>query len=260
MSEHRGLVNRILPFSNVDGPGNRMAIFLQGCNIHCLYCHNSETINRCIHCGICVPGCPSGALTFEDEKVKFNIKKCIECDQCLRVCPHFSSPRAMEYSVDALYNEIFEYKDFIRGITISGGEPTLQPEFVTELFKRVKPLGLTCFIDTNGVFDFDDIRIQELVEVTDKFMVDIKASGNTALLCEVEFSEHLTNLVKLLAQDKVYEVRTVLIKKYMDMEKTISDVEEILKDYPHVNYRKIKVHPAGFDEKIRKLISENIPE
>ncbi|MCH3959470.1 MAG: 4Fe-4S cluster-binding domain-containing protein [Selenomonas sp.] len=53
-------INRIIPFSCVDGPGNRMVIFLQGCNFHCGYCHNPETIHECISCGTCLAACPTG--------------------------------------------------------------------------------------------------------------------------------------------------------------------------------------------------------
>lgn len=62
----RAPVNRIIPFSAVDGPGNRTAVFLQGCNFNCKYCHNPETRKLCIHCGDCVEGCPGGALYFSD--------------------------------------------------------------------------------------------------------------------------------------------------------------------------------------------------
>ena len=61
------LVNKIIPFSSVDGPGNRTAIFLQGCNFNCQYCHNPETIHLCGHCGVCVGACPTGALDWKDK-------------------------------------------------------------------------------------------------------------------------------------------------------------------------------------------------
>ncbi len=68
-------VNKIIPFSNVDGEGNRTAIFLQGCNYNCLYCHNPETINHCNSCGLCVPHCEYGALSKIDDKVVYAAKR-----------------------------------------------------------------------------------------------------------------------------------------------------------------------------------------
>ena len=69
-------VNKIIPFSCVDGPGNRTAVFLQGCNQNCLYCHNPETINLCRNCGACVKTCPAGALSMADGLVSYNYKVC----------------------------------------------------------------------------------------------------------------------------------------------------------------------------------------
>ena len=61
-------VNKIMPFSAVDGFGNRTAVFLQGCNQNCLYCHNPETIHLCVGCGTCVGACPAGALSWAGEE------------------------------------------------------------------------------------------------------------------------------------------------------------------------------------------------
>ena len=67
-------VNRILPLSTVDGPGCRAAVFLQGCNLACAYCHNPETQNLCTGCGACVPACPAGALSLESARILRSLK------------------------------------------------------------------------------------------------------------------------------------------------------------------------------------------
>ena len=77
-------VNRIIPISTVDGPGCRTAVFLQGCNISCSYCHNPETIHACVHCGKCVPVCPTGAISMNDGRVVYDAKKCVLCDACIK--------------------------------------------------------------------------------------------------------------------------------------------------------------------------------
>ena len=73
-------VNKIIPFSSVDGPGNRTAVFLQGCNFDCRYCHNPETRNLCTGCMECVEKCPAKALADRDGRVVFDPAACIGCD------------------------------------------------------------------------------------------------------------------------------------------------------------------------------------
>jgi pyruvate formate lyase activating enzyme len=255
--EIKAVVNKIIPFSNVDGPGNRLSIFFQECNVNCVYCHNHETINLCRSCKLCIGKCPKKALSFFENKIVYNEEKCCECDTCIKICPCSSSPRTKEYTVDELLKIIDEYKLFIRGITVSGGEATLKAPFVTELFKRVKKLGLTCFVDTNGFFNKN--HIEELIDVTDKFMIDIKAVDKIEELCGTKLKNNLENLEYLLKQNKVYEVRTVLIENYMDMENTVKTVANIIKDYPEVIYKLIRVHITGLREEQKEIIKGNIP-
>lgn len=128
-------VNKIIPFSAVDGPGNRTAIFLQGCNFDCRYCHNPETRNLCRSCGTCVEKCPKGALFFgEDKKVHFHPEKCCGCDTCIHVCPFGCSPRIRMMNAEEVFAEVKKQQPYIRGITVSGGECTLYPDFLRELF------------------------------------------------------------------------------------------------------------------------------
>ena len=177
-------INRIIPFSNVDGPGNRLAIFVQKCPFQCWYCHNPETINMCIHCGKCVDVCPVGALSKVDGEVKWNQELCVQCDACIGTCEHMSSPKMYWMSVDDVIAEINKNRMFIRGITVSGGECMEYPEFLLELFTRVKAMGLTCFLDSNGYYDFK--QYPELLDVCDAVMLDVKAS-------DVEFHKQLTS-------------------------------------------------------------------
>ena len=170
----KAVVNRIIPFSSVDGPGNRTAIFLQGCNIDCKYCHNPETRKLCVQCGTCVKQCLAGALSVgADGKVTFDPEKCVQCDTCIHVCPHDSSPRTCEMTPEEVYARVKKQIPFIRGISVSGGECMLWPEFLTELFRLAKQDGLGTLIDSNGMIPFEDYP--ELMEVSDGVMLDIKA-------------------------------------------------------------------------------------
>lgn len=114
-------VNKIIPFSCVDGPGNRTAVFLQGCNQNCLYCHNPETINLCRNCGACVNTCPAGALSLVDGIVSYDYKACCNCDTCLKTCTFDASPKIRNMTPAQLYDEVKAYFPFISGITLPAG-------------------------------------------------------------------------------------------------------------------------------------------
>ena len=244
------LVNKIIPFSCIDGPGNRTAIFFQGCNLKCTYCHNPETINKCIHCGECVKTCPVQALSIENNRVLWNKDKCVDCDNCRKTCKKLSTPKTKDYSVDELFEEIKRIKPFIEGITVSGGECTLNDEFLVKLFSRVKKeLGLTCYVDTNGTIDFTEK--EELVNLTDKFMLDVKCFDNEEHIKITGCSNDiiLKNLNYLLDRDKIYEVRTVVAKN-LNNEYTIKEVAKIINKrckYKLNAYRKYGVRKEGLE-------------
>ncbi|WP_235663616.1 4Fe-4S dicluster domain-containing protein, partial [Aeromonas caviae] len=92
-------MSRWLPFSCVDGPGNRLVLFLQGCNFRCPGCHNPHTMGLCDHCGDCVPGCPGRALAMQEGRVSWQAELCTHCDRCLDVCPRHASPKTRQMSV-----------------------------------------------------------------------------------------------------------------------------------------------------------------
>ncbi|MEG0068184.1 YjjW family glycine radical enzyme activase [Cetobacterium sp.] len=250
-------INRIIKFSNVDGPGNRMAIFFQKCNFNCEYCHNPETIKACIHCGRCIEFCESGALERVDGIIKWDKERCCECDQCIKNCSIDSSPKTLEYSVEDVIKEIDKVKFFIKGITVSGGESSLSFEFITLLFKRVKELWphLTCFVDTNGGVDFQLEIYKEFVEVTDAFMLDVKAWDlkEHIELTGVSNENVIKNLIYLESIDKLFEVRTVVVKDLLNNRLTVENVSKIISNRP-IRYKIIKYRPFGVRaDKIEKL-------
>lgn len=130
-------VRRIIPNSLVDGSGNRTAIFLQGCNLRCDYCHNPET---------------QKIYSYESSDANSQIRW---------------------MTAEEVFNEIDKDIPFIRGITLSGGECTLYPQFIKELFILGKKAGLSCLIDSNGTIDFS--LYPDLMEVCDGVMLDVKA-------------------------------------------------------------------------------------
>lgn len=244
------LVNKIIPFSCVDGVGNRMVIFFQECNIRCKYCHNPETINKCISCKACVDLCEVNALGIsEDGKVIWNKETCIGCDNCILSCKNLSTPKTIEYSVEGLFEEIEKAKFFIQGITVSGGECTLNSEFLIKLFKKVKQIGLTCFVDTNGTIDLE--KEEELFALTDKFMLDIKSIDEKECIMLTENTNKITmkNLEVILKANKMYEVRTV-VAGGLDSKRTVDIVSKIIGNksrYKLIKYRKYGVRKEGIN-------------
>lgn len=242
------LVNKIIKFSSVDGPGNRMAIFLQGCNYDCDYCHNPETIGVCSSCKKCVAGCPTKALAKEGKKVVWDEKTCIRCDKCIKICPKNASPLVRKYEIEELVAEIKKVAPFLRGITISGGEATLQYKEISQLFRRVKEeTTLDCFIDTNGSLPLEEERYREFVDVTDAFMLDVKVwdkkthkklvgQGNRNVRRNLEF---------LMEEGKLFEVRTVVVPEILDNRETVEEVSKLIGEkgvrYKIIRYRRIGV-------------------
>mgnify|MGYP002605146612 CR=1 FL=1 len=166
-------INKILPYSVVDGPGNRVAIFFQRCNIHCDYCHNPETQNLCRNCGACVEECPGKALRMVNGQVCWAAEKCLGCDRCIQVCPNRASPKVTEMTPEQVFERICESLPFIRGITVSGGECSLYPEFLEKLFLLTREKHLTALMDCNGTIDLS--RYPELMALCDGVMLDVKS-------------------------------------------------------------------------------------
>lgn len=248
---NKALVNRIIPFSAVDGPGNRTSIFLQGCNFNCLYCHNPETINKCIHCGECVNVCPKGALYYEDNKVHWRDELCVKCDACLKACTHNASPKVKEMSVEDIILQIKKVRPFIEGITVSGGECTLQKDFLVPLFKEVKKLGLTCFVDTNGSIPlYED---NALLQVMDKAMIDLKSYPleEHKMLTSMENNIVLKNITELSKLDKLYEIRTVVVPELLDNKHNVHMISSLIASLnPNIIYKIIKYRPLGVREEM----------
>lgn len=240
MNKIRGLVKKIIPFSAVDGPGNRLVIFLQGCNFRCINCHNPQTIGLCTGCGKCVTICPTGALYLEPldfevggysntsrqilgaenlpAQVHFKAAVCKHCEQCLAICPVSSNPHAQWMEVGELRELVTKARPFLSGITVSGGEATQQLAFLLELFRTVKSdpalTGLSTFVDSNGSLPL--AGWEEILPVLDGAMIDLKAldSDIHRKLTGMDNAQVLASIAYLYRQARLYEVRLLIIPGY----------------------------------------------
>lgn len=238
MVPSEAVINKIIPLSVVDGPGCRTSVFVQGCNIACAYCHNPETQQLCSGCGLCVSQCPAGALSIQEnggetpkenkhDRVIWDESLCVQCDTCIRVCPSHASPKVRRMSAEDVWKEIEKNMPFIQGITVSGGECTLYPEFLTALFRRAGKAGLTCFLDSNGCVDLS--QYPRLMQVTDQVMLDVKAWDHDVFgrLTGGDVSIVKKNLKYLAEHGKLFEVRLVCLDSEHEGEKRQEGVPEV---------------------------------
>ena len=188
-------VIRIIHHSLVDGPGNRTSVFLQGCNLRCEYCHNPET------------------------------QKIVRYSENLALPPD-SEIKWM--SPGEVFQEIKTDIPFIRGITVSGGECMLYPDFMKELFVLCQEAGLSCLIDTNGTLDME--LYPGLLEAATGVMLDIKAWDKDKFhLITGGSNENVKKNLKFLAdQDKLEEVRIVCIPNQVDAEAILSGIKDTI--------------------------------
>ena len=147
-----------------------------------------------------------------------------------------------------VYQEICRQVPFIRGITVSGGECTLYPEFLQELFTLCKKDGLGTLADSNGTLDFS--KYPKLLAQLDGVMLDIKAWSEKDHLTVTDQPNDLVirNMKYLAEQGKLYEVRTVVVPGLFDCEETVCQVAALAARYLEkgdIRYKIIKYRPMG---------------
>ena len=159
-----GTVFNIQRFSVHDGPGIRTTIFFKGCNLKCLWCHNPESkgylpqlafaANKCIGCLKCEEVCENGGHSHIENKKQVAYKNCVVCRKCAEICPAgaleiMGKKISAEDAVKEAAKDIPFYSNG-GGITLSGGEPAMQPEFALEILKLSKEMGMHTAIETAG--------------------------------------------------------------------------------------------------------------
>ena len=170
-----GSVLRIERASIHDGKGLRTVLFLKGCPLRCRWCSTPESQsfglekgyarNRCIGCGICVRWCPERALSIshETQKVLTDLSKCKKCFICAAKCPQraikqYGSLMSVKEAVGEISKDEIFFFHSGGGVTISGGEPLSQPEFVSEVLRECRALGIHTAIETSFHVPYESIE------------------------------------------------------------------------------------------------------
>ena len=173
-------------FSVHDGPGIRTTVFFKGCNLHCFWCHNPESIRsqreveflpiKCIGCGKCFTVCPNQCHVLKDGEHIFDQEKCTACGKCTDFCYAEALTMAGKtYSPQEVLDIVLMDKPFYKeegGMTCSGGEPMLQKDFLEELLRLAKENGLHTAVDTAGNVPFE--WYEQVLPYTDLFLFDLK--------------------------------------------------------------------------------------
>ncbi|WP_321516258.1 YjjW family glycine radical enzyme activase [Marinifilum fragile] len=267
MSKLQANISGIIKSSVIDGPGNRMVIFFQECNLNCMYCHNSHTIGLCNLCGICVDTCPTNSLQIdsENQQIIHDANTCNRCDKCLEVCPENSSPFYKLMSVEDIISEIHEVKDFISGITVSGGEVMLHASFLNLLFQEIKSNSelkhLSILIDSNG--NINQEKWDSLLPYIDGVMLDIKAYSLDIHMQITGYSNEkiLNSIAYLNRKNKLLELRFVLVPNYNNDEIEIRNIANLMKSVsPSVGKTLIKMRNHGIRKEFAYLKEPNEDE
>lgn len=215
-----GCVFNIQKFCTNDGPGIRTTVFLKGCPLDCLWCHNPESKDtkveisynrdKCTLCGACVEACERGAHKFGNGTHTLDRTDCIACTSCTKVCPSgaLDAVGTQMTAVEAM-REVLKDKPFYRGdggMTVSGGEPFLQYDFLMELLKLARENGINTCVETSGFVSLG--RMLSAVPYIDLFLYDYKMTDPEKHLKYTSVSNDLI-LKNLFAIDAL-GVKTIL--------------------------------------------------
>jgi pyruvate formate lyase activating enzyme len=221
-----------------DGPGIRSTIFLKGCPLACIWCHNPEgrspkaekmvTASKCIGCRQCVESCPQQACRLTSEGIVTDTKRCTVCGKCAEVCGSNATEMAgrsetVESMIDVLKKEVIFFDQSGGGVTVSGGEPLMFPKFLSELLDECGKIGIHRTLDTSGYAGTEILlEVSRRVEL---FLYDIKMmdSAKHKKYTGVDNAMILHNLKGLAESGANICIRIPLIEGINDDDKNIDE-------------------------------------
>ena len=262
MYNDSGTIFNIQRFSTSDGPGIRTAVFLKGCPLNCAWCHNPESksilpemfYNQavCIQCQACKNVCPYVCHSFASEHI-FDRKGCTACAECEKVCPSGALKRCGEYtSANRIIETVLRDKPFYDetggGLTLSGGEPLMQPEFSVALLQSAKRHGIRTAVETSG---FSADGIAEINRFTDLWLYDIKLFPESEHIKYTGVSNKviLENLSYLDRTGATIILRCPIIPEINTTQEHFDRIAELLKEHKNIcSVNLLLYHPLGISK------------
>ena len=259
-----GVIFDIRKYSIHDGPGIRTAVFFKGCPLRCWWCHNPEGQNiepelvyresRCIGCGECSRSCQREAISLVAQSISVNRDDCVLCGNCCRMCPSDAlSIAGKQMSVKEILEEIEKdrifYEESGGGVTFSGGEPLLQPDFLNTLLNECKERAIHTTVDTCGFAQYEIIdRIRGKVDL---FLYDIKTMDSRKHRKYTGASNEriLKNLKKLAEGGSSIVVSFPIIPGINDDDKNVTRTAEFISSLPNIQQvNLLPYHKAGIEK------------
>jgi glycyl-radical enzyme activating protein len=246
----KGMIFDIQRSSLHDGPGIRTAVFLKGCPLRCVWCHNPESQSTtreisfrpesCALCGECIITCLHAAHQIVDDIHVYDRSLCEKCGDCTETCLYEALKlTGQEQTVEEVMAVVLRDRPFYEqsggGLTVTGGEPMLQPEFTLALLKAAKGEGLHTCLDTSGWTS--QRALEQVLPFVDLFLFDYKATDPYIHkeLTGVTNELILANLDFLVKQGATIRLRCPLIQGVNDTPGQLAGIAALSKRYPNLN-------------------------
>ena len=272
--EAKGLVFDIKKYAIHDGPGIRTTVFFKGCPLQCLWCHNPESwkgraelgfrTGRCTVCGQCVEACPQEAISLVENRPVTDVKKCVLCGRCVDVClagarQIIGREMAVSEVMAEVERDVIFYDQSGGGVTFSGGEPLMQPDFLLALLNQCRARNIHTAVDTSC---YAEPEIADSVaERADLFLCDLKHMDNEMheRFTGVGNNLILDNIRRIAQAGKKIVIRIPVIPGFNDDPENIEATGKFAASLPGVGRIDVLPFNLGGAEKSARLMGEIKP-